>query len=57
MNKSLTQILNDAKRFHKGVGSILLYNGYKRKIDRAIAPEGQKKVACLELARIMEVKP
>lgn len=57
MNKAITQILNDASRFHKGAKSILLYNGYKRKIDRAIAPEGQKKIACLELARIMEVKP
>lgn len=56
MNK-LTQILNDARSFHRKCGSILLYNGYKRKIDRAIAPEGQKKVACLELAHIMNVKP
>lgn len=57
MNKSLTQILNDARSFHRNDGSVLLYNGYKRKIDRAIAPEGQKKIACLELAHIMNVKP
>jgi hypothetical protein len=56
MKKSLLRILSDVKWFHRGSKSRLLYESYKRKIDRAIATDGEKKVAVLELTRLMQVK-
>jgi|WetSurMetagenome_2_1015567.scaffolds.fasta_scaffold799040_3 hypothetical protein len=57
MKKSLLRILSDVKRFHRGCKSRLLYDDYKRKIDRIIATDGEKKLAILELTRLMELKP
>lgn len=57
MKPSLERILIDVKRFHKGCQSKLVYASYKNKIDRSIAPDEQKKVAVLQVALIMEVKP
>lgn len=57
MNKTLTKYLMDVKKYHKGCKSRLIFNCYKNRIDRAIASEGEKKIAVLELARLMEVKP
>jgi hypothetical protein len=57
MNQRLNRILSDVKRFHRRSGSKLLFENYKCKIDRAIAPDADKKIAVLELSRLMEVKP
>lgn len=57
MNRNLDRLLADVKRFHRGSKSRLLWESYKRKIDRAIAKESEKKIAILELTRLMGVKP
>ena len=57
MKKPIDRILTDVKKFHRGSKSRLLYESYKRKIDRVIAKDGEKKVAVLELTRLMGIKP
>jgi hypothetical protein len=57
MNRNFDRLLSDVKRFHRGSKSRLLFESYKRKIDRAVAKKSEKEIATLELTRLMGVKP
>jgi hypothetical protein len=57
VKNSIESIITEVKKYFKACKNDRLFHFYQTKISRQKGSDGQKKIAVIRIANIMEVKP